>query len=115
MLVLGIFCHYFSLLGLLRCLLRIHFCRNLHTFLGKIILAQNLLVKKLCLYACLQNSGVLTSAVGKVQFRRIQCRTEKFGTMQLSQNSSVLYSQLQCSVVKEGTFVSAPWLPSQPL
>ena len=63
MLLCGIFCN-FMLLYVLVCtflvlwtfyavLLRIKFCRNLRTFLGKIILAPNLLVLKLCLFAYL--------------------------------------------------------------
>ena len=63
MLICGIFCN-FMLLCVFVCtflvfwafyavLLRINFCRNLRTFLSKIILAPNLLVLKLCLFAYL--------------------------------------------------------------
>ena len=68
--------------------LRIHFCRNLHTFFGKIVLAQTLLVSKNYLFPCLPRadtrllwSGVLVGAVCSVQCAVYTCQEEAQGPL----------------------------------
>ena len=77
----GIFCNFVLLYGLVyiflvfwafyAVLLRINLCHNLCTLSGKIILAPNLLVEKLCLFARL---GVaISTSTGQQWPARVSC------------------------------------------